>query len=89
MNFRSPAVMFAALVAAALAGVCLVLLAALIFKLGVLTLGIVPVLITIAGVVSCLTSGKPSNTILLWIVIIILAPLLGPLLWFVWGKKNT
>ena len=54
-----------------------------------LVLGALPVLFTFIGLASCFTSGKKSSTIVLWIIIIVLAPVLGPLLWFVWGKKNT
>jgi hypothetical protein len=48
-----------------------------------------PILFTICGAVSCLQSSKPPNTRLLWLIVIILAPFLGPLLWFVWGRQNT
>jgi hypothetical protein len=54
-----------------------------------LVFGILPVVLTICAVVSCVTSRKPGNTIVLWVIIIVLAPLLGPLLWFAWGRRNT
>lgn len=50
---------------------------------------VVPVLLTVAGLLSCIRSNKPGNTKLLWIIVIILAPFVGPLLWFFWGKQNT
>ncbi len=50
---------------------------------------VIPVLLTLAGLVSCVRSNKPGNTKLLWIIVIILAPFVGPLLWFLWGKQNT
>ena len=50
---------------------------------------LLPLLLTVAGLVSCITSQKPANLKLLWVLIIILAPLLGPLLWFFWGKNHT
>jgi hypothetical protein len=50
---------------------------------------ILPLVLAIAGLVSCITSPKPSSLKLLWILIILLAPLLGPLLWFFWGKQHT
>ena len=50
---------------------------------------VIPILLTLAGLVSCIQSNKPGNTKLLWIIVIILAPFVGPLLWFFWGKQNT
>lgn len=42
------------------------------------------------GIFSCVTSPKQkTNVKLLWILIIVLAPYVGTLLWFLWGKKNT
>ena len=52
-------------------------------------LSLVPVLLIIAGLYSCVVSLKPTNIKLLWILIIVLAPVLGPILWFLWGKQNT
>ena len=49
----------------------------------------VPIILLIAGLASCLLSNKPTSLKVLWIIVIILAPLLGPLLWFLWGKKHT
>jgi hypothetical protein len=47
------------------------------------------VAITILGILSCVSAGKPGNITLLWVIIMILAPFFGPLLWFAWGRKNT
>lgn len=57
--------------------------------LGAVILGLLPIALWIAGLVSCLQSDKPTNTKLLWVIIIVIAPVLGALLWFFWGKKNT
>ncbi len=54
-----------------------------------LFLGVLPVLFTIAALVSCVNSDKRGNIILLWVIIIFLAPVAGPLLWFVWDRKKT
>lgn len=90
MNFRSPAVLFVTILAASVVVTAIVMmLIPVFFKAGLVLLGIIPLLITIAGLVSCISSDKETSTILLWIVIMILAPLLGPLLWFAWGKRNT
>lgn len=59
------------------------------FKVGAVIFGLIPLAITIWGLLSVLSAGKPANITLLWIIIIILAPLLGPLLWFAWGRWNT
>jgi len=50
---------------------------------------ILPIVLVVAGIVSWLTSNKATNTKLLWLIVIILAPLLGPLLWFLWGERHT
>lgn len=54
-----------------------------------LGVGVVPFLLTAAGLFSAIRSNKPVNTKLLWIILIVVAPVIGPLLWFLWGKKNT
>jgi len=54
-----------------------------------LAVALFPIAFTVIGVVSCVNSSKPTNLKILWLVIIVLAPFLGPLLWFVWGKNNT
>ena len=89
MNLRSPVVLFVLVLALTMAAGAFAILVPAFFKLGLLVASVLPLLFTIVGIVDCISSGKPSNTILLWIVIIILAPLLGPLLWFAWGKRNT
>jgi hypothetical protein len=89
LNPRSPIVMVMIAAAAVVAAVGLALLVPILYKAGAWAFGLIPVLVTVVGLVSCVTSGKPGSTILLWIVIIILAPLLGPILWFAWGRKNT
>jgi ABC-type enterochelin transport system permease subunit len=50
---------------------------------------LLPIVLVVAGLFSCLQSGKAASVKLLWVIIIILAPVLGSLLWFVWGKENT
>ena len=55
----------------------------------ILMLSVLPLLFTIAGLVSCVLSSKKTNIKILWVIIIVLAPLFGPLLWFVWGNSNT
>jgi len=72
--------------------VVLLLLAKLMLVVAPVLLVLGPILhllLAAAGLYSCLRSAKATNTKLLWILIIILAPLLGPLLWFIWGKKHT
>ena len=53
------------------------------------SLSLIPLIATIAGLYSCLTSNKQTNIKILWVIVILLAPLLGPVLWCAWGKKNT
>ena len=66
-----------------------IILAAVIPPLIMLLAGAVPLILAIMGIVSCVRTDKPRNTKILWIIIIVLAPIIGPILWFVWGKKNT
>lgn len=90
MNSRSPFVTFVAVLAFVLVGLGAVLILVPLLAKGLLfLLALVPFLLTVAGLVSCVLSNKPTNIILLWIIVIVLAPMLGPLLWFFWGKKNT
>ena len=76
-----------------LAGVVLVCVLTLVvlfsLPLGRALLTILPIVLAVAGIVSCLASNKATNTKLLWLIVIILAPILGPLLWFLWGKRQT
>ena len=51
--------------------------------------GLLWLALVIGGLYTCLTSNKPNNLKLLWVIIIILAPILGSLLWFLWGRRNT
>jgi len=70
--------------------VCVLILAVmLLLPLAHALLAILPIVLAVAGIVSCLTSNKGTNTKLLWIIVIILAPVLGPLLWFLWGRRQT
>ncbi len=57
--------------------------------LGIILLLALPLVFLIAGLFSCIGSNKADNTKLLWVIVMILAPFLGPLLWFVWGKRHT
>lgn len=54
-----------------------------------LLLALLPILLMGAAIYSCIVLKKSANTKLLWIILIVIAPILGPLLWFLWGKNNT
>jgi len=54
-----------------------------------LLIGIIPFLLMILSIVSCVRSDKQANIKILWILICIFAPIVGPLLWFLWGKQKT
>jgi hypothetical protein len=90
MRSKSKALTFVFAVAALLLALCFLYLA---LKLAVgafsLVLPAVWLLLFCLGLISIVTSKKKTNTKLLWIVIIILAPVFGSLLWFLWGKANT
>ena len=94
MNSRSTVVTFVAVVAGALIALALIvaILPLLFHAVGILlglTLSAVPVILAICALASCIWSNKQTNIKFLWIIIILLAPVLGPLLWFLWGKSNT
>lgn len=90
VRLKSSALTFVLIVTALLVGVALLaLLAPVVITAGGFLLGLIPLLLTIAGLYSCLMSSKAVNIKFLWVVIIVLAPLLGPILWFIWGKQNT
>ena len=90
MNSRSPAVTFILIVAAVLIALALAMVfLPLLFHVAGLFLALVPFLLLAGALYSCLVSPKPTNIKFLWILIVILAPFLGPLLWFFWGKRNT
>ena len=54
--------------------------------IGIALLTALPVVLAVVALISCISSNKPTNTKLLWIIVIVLAPFLGALLWFLWGK---
>jgi hypothetical protein len=85
-----PFVMIALLlVAIAIGGAVLFFALPLLASATGLALALLPLAFTVIGIVSCVNSTKPMNLKILWLIIIVLAPFLGPLLWFVWGKNNT
>lgn len=87
--FASPVVLFVVALAITMVAGALFILVPAMWKLAAFLFALVPIVITICGFVSCITSDKPANIILLWVIIMILAPLLGPLLWFAWGRNHT
>ena len=87
--FASPVVLFVVALALTMIAASLLMFVPALWKLAAGLFAIVPIALTIGGLVSCLTSGKPANITLLWVIIMILAPILGPLLWFAWGRRNT
>lgn len=94
MNSRTPALTFVAVVACVLFALALVFVVLpLAFKVATgifaLLLWLLPLIFTIAGLVSCLLSTKKTEIKILWVIIIVLAPILGPLLWFLWAKRYT
>ena len=81
--------LFVAALAVTMLATAILILAPAMWKMAVVLFSLIPIAITLCGIVSCICSGKPANIILLWIIIMILAPFLGPLLWFAWGRTNT
>jgi hypothetical protein len=88
LRYSAVVLFVAALAVTMLSGAILILLPAA-WKLAAVLFALIPVAITVCGIISLLMAGKPANITLLWIIIMILAPFLGPLLWFAWGRRNT
>lgn len=47
--------------------------------------GIIALLLTIWGVVAVLQSGADSTTRLIWVLVVILLPVIGFLIWYLMG----
>lgn len=50
-------------------------------------LGLVVVVLDIIAIVDCLKSGSPTGKKLLWILLILILPVIGMILYFLLGKK--
>lgn len=90
MRSKSTALTFVLAVAALLLAMVFLYLA-LKVAAGLLAfvLPVIWLLLFLLGLISILSSRKKTNIKLLWILIIILAPVFGSLLWFIWGRNNT
>ena len=62
--------------------------ASALFKVFVVCLAAVPICLFLFGMLDCFGSENPTNTKLLWVIIMLLAPILGPLLWFAFGNRS-
>lgn len=64
--------------------------ASMALGIGVIAALIGCVVLFIAGVVSALRSGNyASGGKAIWILAMLSFPFLGPLVWFIWGRKST
>jgi hypothetical protein len=50
--------------------------------------GILWAILIIYTLIDLLKSNKPTNTKLLWLILILIAPILGSIIYFVLGKTN-
>jgi hypothetical protein len=50
--------------------------------------GILWAILVIYTLIDLLKSSKPTNTKLLWLILILIAPILGSIIYFVLGKTN-
>lgn len=50
--------------------------------------GIIALLLTIWGVVSILQSGGDTGTRIIWLLVVILLPIVGFLIWYLMGPGN-
>jgi succinate dehydrogenase/fumarate reductase cytochrome b subunit len=51
-------------------------------------LGLIILILDIATIVNIVNSGAPTDRKILWTAIIILLPILGLILWYVFGKSK-
>jgi hypothetical protein len=90
MRSKSSAVLFVYAIAALLLGIAALTLA---FKIAVGTMRlffpVIWIVLALVGLYSVIASRKDGAIKLLWVIIIILAPFFGSLLWFLWGRNNT
>jgi hypothetical protein len=86
---NSAVVLFVAALAVGLLAGAIFFLVPAMWKLAAILFALIPIAITVCGIVSLLMAQKSANITLLWIIIMILAPFFGPLLWFAWGRRNT
>jgi len=50
--------------------------------------GIIWLILIIIAVMDLLKSSIPMNTKLLWLIVILIAPVVGSLLYLLWGKRQ-
>lgn len=48
--------------------------------------GIIWIILVVAALLDLFKSELPTNTKLLWLIIILVAPIFGPLIYLYWGK---
>lgn len=53
-----------------------------------LIFGILWIVLIVYTLMDLLKSNKPTNTKLLWLIVILIAPILGSVLYFVLGRTN-
>lgn len=51
--------------------------------------GVIWIILFIAALLDIFRSSLPLNTKLLWLVVILVAPILGSLIYLYWGKNQT
>lgn len=51
-------------------------------------LGIIWIILMIYALLEVIKSTAPTNTKLLWIIVILVAPVLGSLIYLLWGKDQ-
>lgn len=68
----------------------MIALATLLFIGGIFRLffGVLWVVLIVYTLMDLLKSNKPGNTKLLWLIVILIAPILGSVLYFVLGKTD-
>lgn len=68
----------------------MIILSTLLFIGGLFRLifGILWIVLIVYTLMDLLKSNKPTNTKLLWLIVILIAPILGSVLYFVLGRTN-
>lgn len=50
--------------------------------------GVIWIILVVAALLDLFKAGLPLNTKLLWLIVILVAPILGSLIYLYWGKNQ-
>jgi uncharacterized membrane protein len=59
------------------------------WHLAILVFAIVPFALWIIALVQIAVSKAAASALVVWAIIVTLVPLIGPIVWFSWGRRST